>query len=469
MNCGTTFSVAERGARTGDTDKWQALDRAHYLHPFTDHAALRAGQARVAVRGEGIHVWHSDGHRVIDGLSGLGCVNLGYGRPELVKAAAAQMQELSFCQSFFNTTHPMAVMLAAELARMLPGDINQFFFQSSGSEANETAVRLIRKYWDLRGEPQKRIIIARERAYHGSTAMAASLSGDPFMHQAGGDLPLPNITHIKTPYAYKHGAGMSDGEFGIVAAGWLEERIRDIGADNVAAFFGEPAQSAGGAICPPMTYWPEVERICRKYNVLLVADEVVCGFGRTGAWFGADHYGFTPDMMLLGKGLTSGYLPLSACAVSDRISEVLVAGGEWAHGFTYSGHPACCATALANIRVLRDEGIVGNVGTRLAPYFAEKIASLADHPLIGDVRSVGLMGGLEIVKNKAAREPYPRETYIGRHCSAEAWRRGLAFRANGDTMTLMPPLIISEAELDTVFSIARDSLDATARHFGVPA
>jgi putrescine---pyruvate transaminase len=360
-------------------------------------------------------------------------------------------------------------MLAAELARMLPDDINQFFFQSSGSEANETAVRLIRKYWELRGEPQKRIIIARERAYHGSTAMAASLSGDPFMHQAGGDLPLPNITHIKTPYAYKHGAGMSDEEFGIAAAGWLEERIRDIGADNVAAFFGEPAQSAGGAICPPMTYWPEVERICREYNVLLVADEVVCGFGRTGAWFGADHYGFTPDMMLLGKGLTSGYLPLSACAVSDRISEVLVAGGEWAHGFTYSGHPACCATALANIRVLRDEGIVDNVATKLAPYFAEKIASFADHPLIGDARSVGLMGGIEIVKDKATRAPYPRETYIGRHCSAEAWRRGLAFRANGDTMTLMPPLIISEAELDTVFSIARDSLDATARHFGVPA
>jgi putrescine aminotransferase len=287
------------------------------------------------------------------------------------------------------------------------------------------------------------------------------------MHRAGGDLPLPNIVHIRTPYSYKHAGEAADDEFGVVAASWLEEKILELGPGNVAAFFAEPAQSAGGAICPPMTYWPEVERICRKYGVLLVDDEVVCGFGRTGEWFGAYHYGFSPDIMLLGKGLTSGYLPLSACAVSDRVAQLLVDGGEWAHGFTYSGHPACCAVALENIRLLRTEGIVQNAGAKLVPYFAAKLASFADHPLVGNVRSVGLMGGMEIVKNKATRESYPREDYIGRHCSAEAWRRGLAFRANGDTMTLMPPLVIKEAELDTVFAIAREALDATARHFGI--
>ena len=217
-----------------------------------------------------------------------------------------------------------------------------------------------------------------------------------------------------------------------------------------------------------MSYWPEVEKICRKYEVLLVADEVVCGFGRTGAWFGADYYGFVPDVMLLGKGLTSGYLPLSACAISDPIADVLVTrGGEWAHGFTYSGHPTCCAVALENIRILREEGIVDKVSRELAPYFRAKIESFADHPLVGDVRAVGLMGGMEIVKDKATREAYPHDVHIGRHCSAEAWKRGLAFRANVDTMTLMPPLVTTTAEFDTLFAIARESLDATARHFGV--
>jgi len=451
-----------------DTAAWLALDSAHYLHPFTDHAAMRAGKARVAVRGEGVYVWDSDGHRVIDGLSGLGCVNIGYGRSELAQAAAAQMQELSYCQSFFSTTHRSVILLAEQLAAMLPEGLNQVFFQSSGSEANETALRLVRKYWDLLGKPERRIVIARERAYHGSTAMAASLSGLTFMHHAGGDVPLPNIVHIKTPYRYRNGAGMADGDFGIVAARWLEDKILELGPGNVAAFFAEPAQSAGGAICPPMSYWPEVQRICRKYDVLLVADEVVCGFGRTGAWFGADYYGIVPDVMLLGKGMTSGYLPLSACVMSDRLADVLVArGGEWAHGFTYSGHPACCAVALENIRILREEKIVEYAGRALVPYFRTKIESFADHPLVGDARCVGLMGGLEIVKDKATREAYPREANIGQRCSTEALNRGLAFRANGDTMTLMPPLVITEAELDTVFEIARAALDATARHLGV--
>lgn len=450
------------------TEVWQSIDRAHYLHPFTDHKELHRSGARIAVRAEGIYVWDSDGNKIIDGLSGLGCVNLGYGRRELARAAAGQLIDLSFCQTFFHTAHPSVLLLAKQLAGMLAGLLNHIFFQSSGSEANETSARLIRKYWELKGEPQRKVLIAREKAYHGSTSLAASLSGLPQMHATGGDLPLPDIVHIKAPYAYKYGAGLSDEEFGLMAAGWLEEKILEIGANNVAAFFAEPAQSAGGAICPPMTYWPEIERICRKYGLLLAADEVVCGFGRTGKWFGADYYGFTPDLMQLGKGLTSGYLPLSACAISDAIADVLIEkAGEWCHGFTYSGHPACCAVALENIRILKEEGIVENAGRRLAPYFRSKLDSLASHPLIGDARSAGMMGGLEIVKDKSKREPFPEDAKIGAFCSAEAMKRGLALRANGDTMCLAPPLIITEEQLDEVFEITREALDATAKGFGV--
>lgn len=451
-----------------ETQAWQVLDRAHYLHPFTDHASLRQAGSRVAVRGEGVYVWDTEGDRIIDGLSGLGCVNIGYGRPELVKAAAEQMGALSFCQSFFNTTHPSAVLLAQKLASILPEGLNHVFFQSSGSEANETAVRAVRRYWDLAGKPERRVIIAREAAYHGSTHMAASLSGIPPMYTAGGDIPLPGVTHIKTAYQYRNGIGMDAEAFGIAAAGWLEERILEIGADNVAAFFAEPAQSAGGALCPPMSYWPEIQRICKKYDILLVVDEVVCGFGRTGKWFGSYYYGIQPDIMQLGKGITSGYLPLSACILSDRVADLLIdEGGEWAHGFTYSGHPACCAVALENIRLLEEEQIIERAESDLIPYFRAKLETFADHPLIGDVRSVGLMGGMEIVADKKTREAYPYSAKIGSFCSGEALKRGLAFRANGDTMSLMPPLIITREQLDTVFDVAREALDATAAAFGV--
>lgn len=317
-------------------------------------------------------------------------------------------------------------------------------------------------------QPQRRVTIARELAYHGSTHMAASLSGIAPMYTAGGDIPLPNVVHIKTPYQYRHGPDMDADEFGVLAASWLEDKILEVGPDNVAAFFAEPAQSAGGAICPPMTYWPQVQRISQKYDVLLVQDEVVCGFGRTGQWFGCDYYGIKPDLLQLGKGITSGYLPLSACVLSDRVADVLIdKGGEWAHGFTYSGHPTCCAVALANIRVLEDEKLVERAGRDLAPYFKSKSDAFAGHPLIGDVRSVGLMGGLEIVQNKSMREPFPYEAKIGDACSAEALKCGLALRANGDTMSLMPPLIITPDEIDIMFDIARHALDATAAHFGV--
>jgi putrescine aminotransferase len=451
-----------------DTAQWQDLDRAHYLHPFTDHAGLRTSPARVVTRAEGVYVWDTDGVRILDGLSGLGCVNVGYGRRELVEAAAAQMHELSFCQSFFKTTHRAAITLARDLTALAPAGLDHVFFQTSGSEANETAVRLVRRYWELAGQPERRIIISRDNAYHGSTAMAASLSGLAPMHQAGGDLPLPNIVHIKAPFRYLHGANLPADDFAAMAAGWLEEKIREVGPDRVAAFVGEPVQCAGGAIVPPPGYWSEIQRICRRYDVLLIVDEVVCGFGRTGAWFASQVYDIAPDVMPVGKGLTSGYVPLSATLISSRLADVLIErGGEWAHGFTYSGHPVGCAVALANIRVLHDEGLIARAAREIAPYFAAQLDTLADHPLVGEVRSIGLLAGIQLVQDRGTRTMFAPELSVGEACSAEALRRGLALRANGDTMTLMPPLIITRDELDFVVAVTREALDATARRFGV--
>jgi len=346
------------------------------------------------------------------------------------------------------------------------GALNHVFFQCSGSEANETAVRAARRYWDLLGQPGRRIVIARERAYHGSTAMAASLSGLEPMHHAGGDLPLPNIARIGAPHYYAYGAGLTPEAFGKVAAGWLEEAIVRAGPERVAAFIGEPAQSAGGSIAPPPGYWSEIQAICRRYDVLLLLDEVVCGFGRLGAWFGAELLDIRPDIIQLGKALTSGYAPLSATVLSDRVADVLIErGGEWAHGFTYSGHPACCAAALENIAILERERLIERAA-ELTPRFAARVAAFGGHPIVGDARSIGLMAGFELASDPARRAPFDPDLHVGDHCSAEALKRGLAFRANGDTMTLMPPLIVSDEELDFIFEVARESLDATARHFG---
>jgi putrescine aminotransferase len=445
---------------------WQARDSDRYLHPFTDHAALRRRGARIVTHADGVYVWDTDGNKVLDGLAGLGCVNIGYGRAELVRAAAEQMQRLSFCQSFFNTSNQPAIRLAETLIDIAPAGLEHVFFQSSGSEANETAARLIRKYWQLSGRPEKRIIIARENAYHGSTMLAASLSGLPPMHEAGGDLPLPNIAHIKAPYHYRHGPAMPADVFGKVAAGWLEEAIVALGPDSVAAFFAEPLQGAGGAIIPPDSYWPEIQRICRKHDVLLAVDEVVSGFGRTGAWFGCDTYGITPDVMQVAKGLTSAYAPLSATLMSGRIGKTLIdKGGEWYHGFTYSGHPTCCAVALENIRILRDERIIETVHDELAPHFAAHVAALADHPAVGDVRSCGLLAGIELVADKAERRLFDEARGVGEACSAFALDHGLALRSIGDTMALMPPLVITRSQLDFVFEVTRASLDHVAQQF----
>lgn len=322
----------------------QAMDSAHFIHPFTDHGDLATRGARVIVKSEGIYVWDSEGEKLLDAMSGLWCVNVGYGRKELAQAAFDQMMTLPFYNSFFQTTNLPAVKLAARLAALAPkvGDrtFEHVFYSSSGSESNDSNVRMVRRYWDLLGQPQRKVIISRKNAYHGSTMAGASLGGMSGMH-AQGDLPIPNITHIEQPYFFENGlVGETPEEFGVRAAGWLEEKILALGADKVAAFIAEPIQGAGGVIIPPASYWPEIQRIVDKYGILLISDEVICAFGRLGHWFAYEKFGYKPDLVTFAKAVTSGYIPLGGVMVGNRVAKVLIEqGGEFNHGYTYSGHP----------------------------------------------------------------------------------------------------------------------------------
>ena len=321
------------------TAELRAADARHYMHPFTDFKALAAEGSRVMVRGEGVWIEDSDGNRYLDGMAGLWCTNVGHGQTAIADAVHEQMKELAFYNSFFKTTNAPAIRLAEKLATLAPAHINHVFFCGSGSEANDTVVRLVRHYWALKGKPAKDVIIARHNAYHGSTMAGASLGGMKPMHSQGG-MPIPGIVHIPQPYWFGEGGDMTQFDFGIWAARQLEQKIEELGEDRVAAFIAEPIQGAGGVIIPPESYWPEIKRICEKYDILLVADEVICGFGRTGRWFGSDYYGIKPDLMSIAKGLTSGYLPMGGVMVSDRVADVVIGvGDEFYHGYTYSGHP----------------------------------------------------------------------------------------------------------------------------------
>ncbi len=444
-------------ART--TREWQRLDAAHYLHPFTDYKALAGKGARVITRAEGVYLYDSDGRRILDGMSGLWCVAMGYGRRDLAEAAHRQMLELPYYNSFFQCANPPAIELARLLVELTPPQFNHVFFTGSGSEANDTMVRMVRRYWDLMGQPERQIIISRWNSYHGSTMAGASLGGMKPMHAQGG-LPIPGISHIEQPYWFECGGDLDPGEFGLKAARALEQRILELGPERVAAFVGEPVQGAGGVVIPPATYWPEIQRIVDRYGILLVSDEVICGFGRTGQWFGCEHYGTRPDFLTLAKAITSGYLPLGALMVSDRVADVLVErGGEFFHGFTYSGHPVACAVAMANLTAMRDEGVVPRVRAELAPYWARRWSELAAHPLVGEARSLGLFGAIELVPRKPSREFFPRRGEVGLRCREIVIGNGLIMRAVWDTMIVAPPLVISAAEIDALLSIVVRSLD----------
>jgi putrescine aminotransferase len=444
------------------TQEWQAADAAHFLHPFTDFKGLARKGSRIIERADNIYLWDSDGNKILDAMSGLWCVNVGYGQQALVDAATAQLKQLPFYNAFFQTATPPAIQLAEVLAEVAPG-FQHVFFSGSGSEGNDTVVRMVRRYWDVCGQPGRTVIISRHNAYHGSTMAGASLGGMAGMHAQGG-LPIPGITHIEQPYWWQHGRpqGLSRDDFGLRAARWLEDKIAEIGADKVAAFIGEPVQGAGGVIIPPSTYWPEIERICRKHGILLVSDEVICGFGRTGRWFGSETMGFKPDLMTFAKGVTSGYIPLGGVLVGDRVAEALIErGGEFNHGYTYSGHPVACAVALANIALIRGQRLVAHVHDDVGPYLAARYRELAEHPLVGDAETCGLMGALLLVRDKATGAAFADEVEIGMVCRGHCFREGLIMRAVGDRMIIAPPLVINRAQIDEMVALIRRCLDLT--------
>ncbi len=442
-------------------EDWQELDKNHHLHPFTDHKDLHRKRSRIITRAEGVYIFDADGKKILDAMSGLWCVNVGYGRQEIIDAATEQMKELPYYNNFFQCAHPPSIELAAMLKDVSQPQFNRVFFTGSGSESNDTIVRMVRTYWDLMEQPERHTIISRQNAYHGSTVAAASLGGMAFMHKQSG-LPIPGIVHVEQPYWYGSDQSLSPADFGIAAARAIENKIKEVGPEKVAAFIGEPIQGAGGVIVPPDTYWPEVQRICDEYGILLISDEVITGFGRLGAWSGADYYGTRPDFMPFAKGVTSGYLPLGGVLVSDRVADVLVEkAGEFAHGYTYSGHPAACAVAIANLKILHREHLVERIRDDIGPYLQKGWAELEDHPLVGNTRMVGLMGGLELVKSKDPVERFESKQGVGGIARDLFIENGVCLRASGDALICAPPFTLSHSEADTIIEVTRKVLDQT--------
>jgi putrescine---pyruvate transaminase len=440
------------------TLQWQAMSRDHHLAPFSDYQQLSDSGPRIITKADGVYLWDSEGHKILDGMAGLWCVAIGYGRDELADAASKQMKQLPFYNTFFMTAHPPVLELAKAIAELTPEGMNHVFFTGSGSEGNDTMLRMVRHYWAIKGQPNKQVIISRINGYHGSTFAGSSLGGMQGMHDQGG--VVSGIVHIPQPYWFAESGDMNPDEFGIWAAEQLEKKILEVGEANVAAFIAEPIQGAGGVIIPPDSYWPKIREILAKYDILFVADEVICGFGRTGEWFGSDYYGNKPDLMTIAKGLTSGYIPMGGLVVSDKIVEVLKQGGDFNHGFTYSGHPVAAAVALENIRILRDEKIIQRVREETAPYLQKRLRELNDHPLVGEVRGLGLLGAIELVQNKTTRARYT-DKGAGMICRGHCFNNGLIMRAVGDTMIIAPPLVISKAEIDELVTKARLCLDLT--------
>ena len=439
----------------------QAIDSAHYMHPFTDHKGLAGKGARIITKADNIYIWDSEGNKILDAMSGLWCVNVGYGQAKLVDAAAKQMAELPYYNSFFQTTNVPAVKLAEKIVQLAGEDnYSHVFFSSSGSESNDTNIKMVRHYWTTLGQPERFTIISRNNAYHGSTLAGGCLGGMGAMHAQGG--MIPGIEHIEQPYHYGLAPDEDRDAFGIRAAGWLEDKILEIGADKVAAFIGEPVQGAGGVIIPPKTYWPEIQRICDKYGILLICDEVICGFGRLGYWFGSQLFGCKPDLMTFAKGVTSGYLPLGGVVVGKRVAKVLIEqGGDFNHGYTYSGHPTACAVALANIEILEKGGFVERVRDETGPYLAKKYAELAKHPLVGGAETCGLVAGFVLMKDKANHIMFDEELGVGMMCRAHCFANGLIMRAVGDRMIIAPPLVITIAQIDEMMVLITKCLDAT--------
>jgi len=449
-----------------DTAQLRQLDRAHHLHPFTNLRKYSQQGGRIISRAEHIYIYDSDGNRMLDGMSGLWCCNLGYSQNSIKDAIYAQLQELPFYNNFFQCSNETAVELARALVEVTPAQFNHVFFTNSGSEANDTNLRLVQRYYNLLGKPQKNLIISRKNAYHGSTIAASSLGGMSAMHRQTQGLDY--IHHINQPHWFNEGANEDPQDYGLLVARELEQKIDELGEGRVAAFIAEPVQGAGGVIIPPDSYWPEIKRICAERDILLIMDEVICGFGRTGNWFGCQTYDLEPDLMTFAKAVTNGYVPLGGVMVGDKVADVLLSHeGEFAHGLTYSGHPVACAAGLATLKVLREQSIVETTAKELAPYFQQRLQTLRDHPIVGEVRGIGMLGAVELVRDKHSRERLAPDSEGAVYCRNIANDEGLMVRQTGDAMITAPPLICSRREIDDLVGMLAKALDQTAQHFGI--
>ena len=440
------------------TAELQALDAAHHMHPFTTDSQLAKKGARIITRAKGVFLTDSEGHEIIDGMAGLWCVNVGYGRDSIADTAARQIRELPYYNTFFQTSHVPAIALAARITELAPGDLNHVFFASSGSEANETNIRLVRHYWALKGQPERSVIISRMNGYHGSGMGSASLGGMVSMHEQG-NLPIPGIVHIGQPHWYAEGGDMTPEEFGLMRARELEEKILEIGADKVGAFIAEPVQGAGGVIIAPDSYWPEIQRIVDKYGILLIADEVITGFGRTGNWFGCETLNIKPHIMTIAKGLSSGYAPIGGSVVCDEVAAV-IGSDEFNHGYTYSGHPVAAAIALENLRIMEDEGVVEHVRDVAHPHLAERWHALGDHPLVGETKLIGMMGSLALTPEKGSRARFAADAGTAGYITRErCFANNVIMRHVYDRMIISPPLVMTTDEIDILIDRATVALD----------
>jgi putrescine aminotransferase len=443
------------------TAELQRLDADHHMHPFTAGAELAEKGARIITRAKGVMLTDSDGVDILDAMAGLWCVNIGYGQDSISEVAARQIKELPYYNTFFQTSHVPVIALSQKLAELTPDGFNHVFYATGGSDANDTNMRLVRHYWAAKGKPEKKVIISRKNAYHGSTMAGASLGGMTPMHAQGG-LPIADVVHIDEPNWWAQGGEMSPEEFGLERARQLEAKIAELGEDKVAAFIAEPIQGAGGVIVPPSTYWPEIQRICDAHEILLIADEVICGFGRTGNWFGSETFNIRPDILTIAKGLSSGYAPIGGSVLSDEVAHTVNHAGDFNHGYTYSGHPVSAAIALENLRILVEDRIVETVRDETGPYLKEKWEALADHPLIGEATIVGMMGSVAMTPDKASRAGFKEGPgKVGMICRGHCFDSQIVMRHVGDRMVISPPLVITKPEIDMLIDRASRAFDLT--------
>ena len=453
---------------TISTSALQEKNAKHLIQSFSDLNYIKNPEStHIISRADGVYIYDNDGKKILDSMSGLWCVNMGYSQNSIINAVNKQMKELVYYNNFFGTSHPSAIKLSEMITDLTPEGMNKVYFTGSGSEANDTMIRLVRHYWAAKGKPSKSVIISRKNAYHGSTMAGASLGGMSAMHAQGG-LPIPGIEHIDQPYYFEACVEAREkidvDEFGRKAAQSLANKIDELGEDRVAAFIAEPIQGAGGVIIPPESYWPEISRICQERNILLVADEVICGFGRTGEWFGSDYYDIEPDLMLFAKGVTSGYLPVGGVIVRDDLVDVIVsAGQEFAHGYTYSAHPTCMAAGIANLELMKETNIVHQVQSQIAPYLASKWKALEEHPLVGEARCLGMLAALEIVEDKNNFKRFENSKEVVINCRDYCYENGLVMRAIVNKMVIAPPLICGSEHIDEIIEKVWKCLDLTAQ------